>query len=186
MSFCVILLIVMQNFVAIRSAVLEKMSLKLLFWVILQIFPSWNYHFRRSVCAARCDVVKPYVLQSYRSCTFCKHKTRGEAQFWIELAAPYTLANHNEINSNDISPFTIFSTPVSCDGSIRLWRQRLLLSPLPLWRHKHTLFGVIRPLTCGKSRTFRESLNDIFFIDISAFTACFAFDFFLYIVFFCE
>ena len=37
---------------------------------------------------AGCDVVRLYVLQSYRSCTFCKRKTRGETQFWIELAAP--------------------------------------------------------------------------------------------------
>ena len=32
--------------------------------------------------------------QSYRPCTFCKHKTRGKTQFWIELTDPYTLANH--------------------------------------------------------------------------------------------
>ena len=58
-----------------------------------------------------------YVLQSYRSCTFCKRKTRGETQFWIELAAPCTLANYNEINSDDTMPFSIFLTPVSYDGS---------------------------------------------------------------------
>ena len=28
-----------------------------------------------------CDVEKRYVLQSYRSFTFCKRKTRGEKQF---------------------------------------------------------------------------------------------------------
>ena len=82
-----------------------------------------------------------YVLQNYRSCTFCKRKTRGETQFWIELAAPCTLANHNEINSDDTLPFIIFLTPASCNGSNRLWRQRLLLSPCSLWRHKQTLFG---------------------------------------------
>ena len=51
--------------------------------------PSW-------VMEAGCDVARLYVLQSYRSCTFCKRKTRGETQFGIELAAPYTLANSNE------------------------------------------------------------------------------------------
>ena len=88
---------------------------------------------------AGCDVVRLYVLQSYRSWTFCKRKTRGETKFWIELAAPCTLANHNEINCDDTLSFIIFLTPVSCDSSNRLWRQRLLLSPCSLWRHKQTL-----------------------------------------------
>ena len=107
-----------------------------------------------------CYVVSMYVLQSYRFCIFyfCKRKTRSETQLWIELAAPYTLANHNEINSHDTLPFIIFLTPVSCDGSNRLLRQRLLLSlyACSLWRHKHTLLGVIRPLAGGKCRTFRR------------------------------
>ena len=105
---------------------------------------------------AGCDVARLYVLQSYRSCTFCKRKTRGETQFWIELAASYTLANNNEMNSDDRLPFIIFLTPISCDGSNRLWRQRLLPSPCSLWRHKQTLVGVIRPLASGKCRTFRR------------------------------
>ena len=103
-----------------------------------------------------CDVARLYVLQSYRSCTFCKRKTRGETQFWIELAAPYTLANNNEMNSDDRLPFIIFLTPISCDGSNRLWRQRLLPSPCFLWRHKQSLVGVIRPLAGGKCRRFRR------------------------------
>ena len=37
-----------------------------------------------------------YVLQIYGSCTFCKRKTRGKTQFWIEHAALYTLTNHNK------------------------------------------------------------------------------------------
>ena len=110
----------------------RKWRLKLLFLVIFRIFPIKNCHFRRSIWTAGCDVVRLYVLQSYRSCTFCKRKTTGETQFWIELAAPCTLANHNEINSDDTLPFIIFLTPVSCDGSNRLWRQCLLLSPCPL------------------------------------------------------
>ena len=72
-------------------------------------------------------------MRSYRSFTFCKRKTRGETQFWIELAASCTLANHNEINSDDTLPLFIYLTPVSCDGSNHLWRQRLLLSPCSLW-----------------------------------------------------
>ena len=102
-----------------------------------------------------CDVAKLYVLQSYRSCTFCKRKTRGETQIWIELAAPYTLANNNEMNSDDRFPFIIFLTPISCDGFNRLWRRHWLPSPCSLWRHKQPLVGVIRPLAGGKCRRFR-------------------------------
>ena len=87
---------------------------------------------------------------------FCKRKTRGETQFWIELVVPCTLANQNEIKSDDTLPFIIVLTPVSCDDSNRLWHQRLLLSPYSLWRHKQTLLGVIPPLTDGKCRTFRR------------------------------
>ena len=81
---------------------------------------------------AGCDIERLYVLQSYCSCTFCKRKTRGETQFRIELAALCTLANHNEINSDDTLPFIIFLTSVSCNGWNRLWRQHLLLSPCSL------------------------------------------------------
>ena len=107
----------------------RKWRLKLPFLVVFRIFPNWNYHFRPGLWKAGCDVVRLYVLQSRRSCTFCKHKTRGETQFLIEPAALYTLTNHNEINSDDTLPFIIFLTTVSCDGSNRLWRQRLLYPP---------------------------------------------------------
>ena len=70
-------------------AILAEMTFELQFLVILRIFPTWNCHFCRSIRAAGCDIVKLYVLQNNRSCTFCKRKTRGETQFWIELAAPY-------------------------------------------------------------------------------------------------
>ena len=60
------------------------------------------------------------------------------------------------MNSDDRLPFIIFLTPISCDGSNRLWRQRLLPSPCSLWRHKQTLVGVIRPLADGKCRRFRR------------------------------
>ena len=130
----------------------RKWRLKLLFLVIFRIFPNQNCHFRRSIWTTGCDVVRLYVLQRYRSCSFCKRKTRGE--FQIELAAPCTLANHNEITSDDTLPFIIFLTPVSCEGSNRLWHQRLLLSPCSLWRHKQTLIGGFRPLAGGKGRTF--------------------------------
>ena len=133
----------------------RKWCLKLLFLVIFGIFPNWNCHFRSGLWKARCNVVSMYVLQSYRSCTFCKHKTRGATQFWIELAARCTLTNHDEINSNLTLPFIIFLTPVSCNGSNCLWCQQLLLSPCSLWHHKQTLFGVIPPLAGGKCRTFR-------------------------------
>ena len=106
------------------------MTFEVAILLVFRIFPNWNCNFRPGLWKAGCDVAMLYVLQSYRSCTFCKRKTRGETQSWIELAALCTLANHNEIKSDDTLPFIIFLTPVSCDGSNRLWRQRLLLSPL--------------------------------------------------------
>ena len=144
----------------------RKWRLNLLFLVVFRIFPNWNCHFRPWLWKAGCDVVTLYVLQSYRSCTFCKRKTRGETQFWIELAAPCTLANLNEIISDDTLPFIIFFTPFSCDGSNRFMRQRLLLSSCTLWRHKHTLFGVVRPLTGGKCRTFRRVIASIYLLPL--------------------
>ena len=141
----------------------RKWRLKLLLFVVFRIFPKWNCHFRFGLWKTGCDVVRLYVLQSYRSCTFCKRKTRGETQFGIELAVSCTLANRNEINSDDTLPFIIFITPVSWDGSNRLWRQRLLLSPCSLWRHKQMLFSVIRPLTGGKCRTFRRVIARFYF-----------------------
>ena len=77
----------------------RKWRLKLLFLVAFRIFPNGNCHFLPVVWKAGCDVARLYVLQSYRSCTFCKRKTRGETRFWIELAAPFTLAIHNNMNS---------------------------------------------------------------------------------------
>ena len=48
-----------------------------------------------------------------------------------------------------------------------------------LWCHEQTLFSVIRPLAGENAIRFAESLNDhIIFINISAFTVCFAFGFF--------
>ena len=72
----------MQNFVAIRSAVLEKMTFEV---AIFGSFPDIPELKLSLLCSglwkAGCDVVRLYVLQSYRSCTFCKRKTRGETQF---------------------------------------------------------------------------------------------------------
>ena len=118
-------------------------------------------------------------MQSYCSYIFCKRKTRDETQFLLELTAPCTLANNNEINSHDTLPFIIVLTSVSCDGSNRLWRQRFLLSPRSPRRHEQTLICVIWPLTGGNAERFAESLNDIVFIDFSAFTACLAFVFYI-------
>ena len=161
----------------------RKWRLKLLFFVVFRIFPNWNCHFRSGLWKAGCDVVRLYVLQSYRSCTFCKRKTRGETQFWIELAALCTLANHNEIYSDDTLPFIIFLTPVSCYSSNRLWRQRLLLSPCYLWPYKQTLFGVIRPLTGGKCRTFRRIIERFCFHRYFCFHCIFCVRFFAYCFF---
>ena len=149
----------MQNFAAIRSAVLEKMTFEVtLFGSFPDIpelklsLPSWVMEGRMWRCKAVRLAELPFLY-------FWKRKTRGETQFWIKLAAPCTLANYNEINSDGTLPFIIFFTPVSCDGSNRLWRQRLLLSPCTIWRHKQTLVGVIRSLIGGKCRTFRRVIE---------------------------
>ena len=160
----------------------RKWRLKLLFLVIFWIFPNWNCHFLSGSWKAGCDVVRLYVLQSYRSCTFCKRKTRGETQCSIKLAAPWTLTNHNEINSDNTLPFIIFLIPVSCYGSNRLWRQRLLLSPCSLWRHKQMLIGIIRPLAGGKCRTFRRGFERYRFHRYLCFHFVFSVRVFLYIV----
>ena len=176
MSLGLIFWIVMQNFAVITmSRSREKWRLKLLLWLFS------GYSRTEIVTSILGDGRPDVTLWDCTSCNFCKRKTRGETQFWIELAAPCTLAIHNEINSDDTLPFIIFLTPVFCDGSNRLCRQRLLLSPCSLWHHKQTLFGVIRPLAAGNADRFAESLNDIVFIDISAFTAYLHSDF-LYIV----
>ena len=146
----------MQNFAAIRSAVLEKMTFEVAIFGSFPDIPELRLSLPFWVMEAGCDVVRLYVLQSYRSCTFCKRKTRGETQFWIELAAPYTLSNNDEMNSDDRLPFIIIFKPISCDGSNRLWRHGLLQTPCSLWRHKQTLVGVIRPPAGGKYRTFRR------------------------------
>ena len=159
----------------------RKWRFKLLFLVVFRIFPTWNCHFRPGLWKAWCDVVRLYVLQSYRSCTFCKRKTRGETQFLIKLAAPCTLANYNEINSDDTLPFIIFLTPVSCDGSNCLWCQRLLLLPCSLWRHKEMLFGVIRP---RKMSNVSPSHWTILFSTISLLSLHILRSGFLYIVFY--
>ena len=112
----------------------KNWRLKLLFLVVFRIFRNWHCLFRSLVWKAGCDVVRLYVLPSYRSCTFLKRKTGEETQFWIELAAPCTLANNNEINSDDTLPFIIFLTPhslprVPCaPRHSPLWTR---ISPLP-------------------------------------------------------
>ena len=122
----------MINFAAIRSAVLEKITFEVAIFGSFPDIPEQKLSLLSWVMEGGCDVAKLYVLQSYCSCTFCKCKTRGETQFWIELAAPYTLANNNEMNSDDRLPFIIFLTPISVDGFNRLWRRRLLPSPCSL------------------------------------------------------
>ena len=132
MALGLIFLIVMLNFAAIRSAVLAKMTFEVDIFGSFPDIPERKLSLPSWVMEGGCDVTKLYVLQSYRSCTFCKCKTRGKTQFWIELAAPYTFANNNEMNSDDGLPLIIFLTPISCDGSNRLWRRRLLPSPCSL------------------------------------------------------
>ena len=100
--------------------------------------------------------------------------------FLFLLSAPYTLTNHNEINSDDTLPFIIFIIPVSWVGSNRFRGQRLLLSPCShdvINKCYSASFGRLPP---ENAERFAESLNDIVFIDISDFTARFAFGVFVY------
>ena len=136
-----------------------KLRLKLLFWPFsgysrTEIVTSVLGYGRPDVTLEACTSCRATVLVQ-----FCKRKTRGETQFWIELAAPCTFANHKEINANDRLPFIIFLTPVFCDCSNHPWRQRLLLTPSSLCRHQHTLYGVIRPQAGGKCGTFRRVIE---------------------------
>ena len=98
----------MQNFAVIRLAVLQKMTFEVAIFGSFPDIPERKLSLPSCVMEGGCDVLRLYVLQSYRSCTFCKRKTRGETQFWIELAAPYTLANKIEMNPTadcHLSPF---------------------------------------------------------------------------------
>ena len=148
----------------------------LLFLVVFRIFPNWNCHFRPGLWKAGCDVVRLYVLQSYRSCTFCNRETRGETQFWIELAAPCTFANDNEINSDDTLPFIIVLTPsfamarIACGANTCCYR--------------HVPYDVIRPLTGGICRTFHRVIERFLFSSISLLSLHSLRSVFLYIVFF--
>ena len=134
---------------------------------------------RSGLWKAGCDTVRLYVLQSYRSCTFCKRKTRGETQFWIELAAPCTLANHKEINNDDTLQLILSS---SKQPSIAMAQ---IASDVNAYCYRHVPYDVINKrylASCGRwpaenAECFAESLNDFIFIDISVFTAYFAFGF---------
>ena len=142
----------MHNFSAIRSAVLEKMTFEVATSGNFPDIPELKLPLPFWVMEGGCDVVRLYVLQSYRPCTFCKCKTRGETQCLIKLAAPCTLTNHNEMNSDDTLPFIISSLAMAriASGVNACWS---------IWRHKQTLIGVIRPLAGGKCRILFSSIS---------------------------
>ena len=75
----------MLNFVAIRSAVLEKMTFEVAIFGSFPDIPERKLSLPSWVMESGCDVAKLYVLKSYCSCALCKRKTRGETQFWISL-----------------------------------------------------------------------------------------------------
>ena len=104
-----------------------------------------------SIWTAACDI-----LRRSTSCRvtvlvlFVSVKPEARREFWIELAVPYTLANHNKINSDDTLPFIIFFKT-----SFSRWLKSPLASPLKCcyqpcsqWRHKK-VFDVIQPLAGG-------------------------------------
>ena len=58
----------------------------------------------------------------------------------------------------------LYLTSVSCNGSNRIWRQRLLLPAiLPMTSYTNALRGVIRPLVGGKCRTLRRVIQRFLF-----------------------
>ena len=71
----------------------RKWLLKFLFLVIFPRFRNQNCHFRRSIRTAGCDIEYTYALQSYRSTTFCKRKTRVETECGYNLQ----LSTHSQI-----------------------------------------------------------------------------------------
>ena len=107
MSLGLIFWIVMQNFTAIGSAVLKKMMFEVVIFGNLLDIPKLKLW----VMGGRMRRCKAVHLAELSFCTFCKPKTRGETQFWIELAATCSLDNHNEVNSNYTLPFIILLSP---------------------------------------------------------------------------
>ena len=87
----------MQNFVAIQSAVLEKMAFAVAFFGNFPDIPKLKLSILPQHMDGRMQSCEAVRLAELPFLYFCKRKTRGETQFWIELAAPCTLANHNEI-----------------------------------------------------------------------------------------
>ena len=75
----------------------SKWRLKLLFLVVFRIFPNWNCYFRSGLWKAGCDVVRLYVLQIYRSCSYsinfsvfkinwnCNYVDLLHHPFWLRL-----------------------------------------------------------------------------------------------------
>ena len=80
----------MLNFAAIRSAVLEKMTFEVAIFGSFPDIPEQKLSLPSWVMEGGCDVAKLYVLQSYRSCTFCKRKTRGETVLDRTCSSVYT------------------------------------------------------------------------------------------------
>ena len=93
-----IFLIVIQNFVAIRSIVLEKMTLEVAILVIFQLI------FRTEIVTSSLCYGEPDV--TLNGCTSCRVtvlvntllvNVKRETQFWIAITALSIFANHNEI-----------------------------------------------------------------------------------------
>ena len=155
---------------------------KLLFIVIFRIFQNWNCHFCSGLWKAESDVVSMFILQSYCCCTFCMRKTGGKTQYWIQLVAPCTLANYNEIHCNYTSSFLTFLTLVSCDGSNRLWRL-LTFVAIAIFPMSSKSNSIRRYLAASRRKMPNASPSHwtiSFFIDITVFTSYFAFGFFVY------
>ena len=71
----------MQNFTAIRSAILEKMTFEVAIFGHFPDIPELKCHFRRGIRTAGCDVARLYVLQSYVLVCFVSVKPEARRSF---------------------------------------------------------------------------------------------------------
>ena len=85
----------------------RKWRLKLLFFGKFSVIPELKLSLPFWVMEGRMWRCKYLRLAELPLLYFCKRKTRGETQFWIELAASYTLANNNIIHSDETLPYAM-------------------------------------------------------------------------------
>ena len=85
----------------------------------------------------------------------------------MSVAAPSISQRILKENSDNILPFIILITPISCDDSNPLWRLAFPKTSL-----KHDVDDMIDHQLMDISEEFTELWNVIIFVDFSAFTVC--------------